>query len=64
MAKLNATEMAEQVCRNAIQILGGYGYSREYPVERIYRDTRLMTIGEGTSEVQRMVIARRILETN
>ena len=61
MAKLNATEMAEQVCRDAIQVLGGYGYSREYPVERIYRDTRLMTIGEGTSEVQRMVIARRIL---
>jgi len=61
MAKLNATEMAELVCRDAIQVLGGYGYSREYPVERIYRDTRLMTIGEGTSEVQRMVIARRIL---
>jgi alkylation response protein AidB-like acyl-CoA dehydrogenase len=61
MAKLNATEMAEQVCRDAIQVLGGYGYSREYPVERIYRDTRLMTIGEGTSEIQRMVIARRIL---
>lgn len=61
MAKLNATEMAEQVCRNAIQILGGYGYSSEYPVERIYRDARLMTIGEGTSEIQRMVIARNIL---
>jgi alkylation response protein AidB-like acyl-CoA dehydrogenase len=61
MAKLNATEMAEKVCRDAIQVLGGYGYSREYPVERIYRDARLMTIGEGTSEVQRMVIARRIL---
>jgi len=61
MAKLNATEMAELVCRDAIQVLGGYGYSREYPVERIYRDTRLMTIGEGTSDVQRMVIARRIL---
>jgi alkylation response protein AidB-like acyl-CoA dehydrogenase len=61
MAKLNATEMAERVCRDAIQVLGGYGYSREYPVERIYRDSRLMTIGEGTSEVQRMVIARRIL---
>lgn len=61
MAKLNATEMAERVCRDAIQIFGGYGYSREFPVERIYRDTRLMTIGEGTSEVQRMVIARRIL---
>jgi alkylation response protein AidB-like acyl-CoA dehydrogenase len=62
MAKLNATEMAEQVCRDAIQIFGGYGYSREYPVERIYRDTRLMTIGEGTSEVQRMVIARNVMQ--
>jgi alkylation response protein AidB-like acyl-CoA dehydrogenase len=61
MGKLFATEMAEQVCRNAIQIHGGYGYSREYPVERIYRDARLMTIGEGTSEIQRMVIARRVL---
>ena len=62
MAKLFATEMAERVCRNAIQIHGGYGYSREYPVERIYRDARLMTIGEGTSEIQRMVIARYILQ--
>lgn len=61
MAKLYATETAERVCRNAIQILGGYGYSREYPVERLYRDARLMTIGEGTSEVQRLVIARRTL---
>jgi alkylation response protein AidB-like acyl-CoA dehydrogenase len=62
MAKLFATEMAETVCRNAIQIHGGYGYSREFPVERIYRDARLMTIGEGTSEVQRMVIARHLLQ--
>jgi alkylation response protein AidB-like acyl-CoA dehydrogenase len=62
MAKLFATEMAERVCRNAIQIHGGYGYSREYPVERIYRDARLMTIGEGTSEIQRRVIARHILQ--
>jgi alkylation response protein AidB-like acyl-CoA dehydrogenase len=62
MAKLFATEMAERVARNAIQIHGGYGYSREYPVERIYRDARLMTIGEGTSEVQRMVIARNLLQ--
>lgn len=60
MAKLLATEMAERVCRNAIQIHGGYGYSREFPVERIYRDARLMTIGEGTSEIQRMVIARQL----
>jgi alkylation response protein AidB-like acyl-CoA dehydrogenase len=62
MAKLFATEMAESVTRNAIQILGSYGYSQEYPVERMYRDARLMTIGEGTSEVQRMVIARRVLD--
>jgi alkylation response protein AidB-like acyl-CoA dehydrogenase len=62
MAKMFATEMAERVCRNAIQIHGGYGYSREYPVERIYRDARLMTIGEGTSEVQRLVIARHVLQ--
>lgn len=61
MAKLFATEMAERVCRNAIQIHGGYGYSSQYPVERIYRDARLMTIGEGTSEVQRIVIARNVL---
>jgi alkylation response protein AidB-like acyl-CoA dehydrogenase len=59
-AKLYATEMSERVCRNAIQILGSYGYSAEYPVERMYRDARLTTIGEGTSEVQRMVIARRV----
>lgn len=63
MAKLFATEMAERVTRNAIQIHGGYGYSREYPVERLYRDARLMTIGEGTSEVQRMVIARHLLQS-
>lgn len=62
MAKLFATEMAERVCRNAIQIHGGYGYSRAYPVERIYRDARLMTIGEGTSEIQRIVIARSLLQ--
>lgn len=62
MAKMFATEMAERVCRNAIQIHGGYGYSSEYPVERIYRDARLMTIGEGTSEVQRIVIARHVLQ--
>ncbi len=60
-AKLFAAEMAERVCRNAIQIHGGYGYSAEFPVERIYRDARLMTIGEGTSEIQRLVIARQVL---
>jgi butyryl-CoA dehydrogenase len=61
MAKLFATEVSERVCRNAIQVHGGYGYSREFEVERMYRDTRLMTIGEGTSEIQRLVIARHIL---
>jgi alkylation response protein AidB-like acyl-CoA dehydrogenase len=61
MAKLFATEMAERVCYDAIQIHGGNGYSREYNVERMYRDARLMTIGEGTSEIQRLVIARRLL---
>jgi alkylation response protein AidB-like acyl-CoA dehydrogenase len=60
-AKLFATEVAERVCRNAIQIHGGYGYSSEFPVERIYRDARLMTIGEGSSEIQRLVIARHVL---
>ncbi|MEN8241783.1 MAG: acyl-CoA dehydrogenase family protein, partial [Chloroflexota bacterium] len=62
MAKMFASEMAERVCRNAIQVHGGYGYSREYPVERMYRDARLMTIGEGTSEVLRLVIARSVLK--
>lgn len=61
IAKLYATEVSEKICRDAIQILGGNGYSAEFPVERYYRDTRLLTIGEGTSEIQRMVIARSIL---
>ena len=61
MAKLMATETAEKVCYNAIQIHGGFGYSREFPVERIYRDQRLMAIGEGTSEILRMVIGRHLM---
>lgn len=61
MAKLFASEVAERVCKNAIQIHGSYGYSREFPVERMYRDQRLMSIGEGTSEIQRIVIARKVL---
>jgi alkylation response protein AidB-like acyl-CoA dehydrogenase len=61
MGKLMASEVAEKTARNSIQIHGSYGYSREYPVERIYRDQRLMSIGEGTSEIQRLVIARRTL---
>jgi butyryl-CoA dehydrogenase len=62
MAKLMASEVAEKASFNAIQIHGSYGYSQEFPVERIYRDQRLMSIGEGTSQIQRMVIARRVLE--
>ncbi len=61
MAKLFASEMAMRVTNNAIQILGGYGYCRDYPVERFYRDAKLCTIGEGTSEVQRIVISRAVL---
>ncbi|SKD04415.1 hypothetical protein SAMN05445504_9222 [Burkholderia sp. CF099] len=59
-AKLYASEVAEEVCSKAIQIHGGYGYLQDYPVERHYRDARITQIYEGTSEVQRMVIARNI----
>jgi butyryl-CoA dehydrogenase len=61
MAKLFATETSERVCHNAIQIHGGYGYVQEYEVERMYRDQRLCAIGEGTNQIQRLVIARQIL---
>jgi alkylation response protein AidB-like acyl-CoA dehydrogenase len=62
VAKLYATEMAERAAYSAIQIHGAYGYSREYPVEAMYKAARLMTIGEGTSEIQRLVIARKVFE--
>ena len=61
MAKLYTSEMAERVCYKAVQIHGGYGYMKEYEVERMYRDQRLCAIGEGTSEIQRLVIARQLL---
>ena len=61
MGKLFASEMAMRVTRNAIQVLGGYGYMTEYGVERYYRDAKLCEIGEGTSEIQRIVISRQIL---
>ena len=61
MAKLYASEVGEKICRDAIQVFGGYGYSQEFPVERIYRDQRLLTIGEGTSEILRVVIGRHEL---
>ncbi len=61
VAKLYASEVSEKICRDAIQIFGGYGYSQEFPVERMYRDTRLLTIGEGTSEILRNVISHGVL---
>lgn len=61
MAKLFASEIAVRVCNEAVQIHGGYGFIKDYPVEKFYRDVKLMTIGEGTSEIQRLVIARQLL---
>lgn len=61
MAKLHASETAVRVTNRALQVFGGYGYIRDYPVERYLRDARLMTIGEGTSEIQRLLIARDLL---
>jgi butyryl-CoA dehydrogenase len=60
MAKLFASEMAEKVCSAAIQVFGGYGYVSDFPVERIYRDVRVCQIYEGTSEVQKILIARAL----
>jgi alkylation response protein AidB-like acyl-CoA dehydrogenase len=61
MAKLYAGEVAVRVANEAVQIHGGYGFIKDYPVEKYYRDVKLCTIGEGTSEIQRMVIARQLL---
>lgn len=62
MAKLFASEAAEQICREAIQVHGGYGYVADYHVERIYRDQRVCTIYEGTSDIQRLIISREIMK--
>jgi butyryl-CoA dehydrogenase len=62
MAKVFASEVAVKVTRRAMQILGGYGYSKDYPLERYYRDAKLLEIGEGTSEIQRLILAREILQ--
>jgi alkylation response protein AidB-like acyl-CoA dehydrogenase len=62
MAKLFASEMAVRVADDALQIHGGYGFIKDYPVEKFYRDVKLCTIGEGTSEIQRLVIARQLLK--
>jgi alkylation response protein AidB-like acyl-CoA dehydrogenase len=61
MAKLYASETAVRVCDRAVQVHGGYGYVKDYPVERAYRDAKITTIGEGTSEIQRLVIARHLI---
>ena len=62
MAKLFATEMCGEVTMEALRIHGGYGYIKDHPIERYYRDAPLMIIGEGTNEIQRIIIARRLLE--
>ena len=61
IAKLKSSEVAVSVANDAVQIFGGYGYSKEYPVEKFYRDSKLSTIGEGTSEIQKLVISRALL---
>ena len=63
MAKLFASEFAMSICTEAIQVLGGYGYIHEYDVERFFRDAKILEIGEGTSEIQRIIIAREILKS-
>ena len=61
MAKVFASEMANKVAYQALQIHGGYGYIKEFPIERFYRDARVFTIYEGTSEIQRIVIANHVI---
>jgi len=63
VAKLFASEAASRICNRALQIHGGYGYTRDIPVERYWRDARLSEIGEGSSEVQRIVISRGLLRS-
>jgi alkylation response protein AidB-like acyl-CoA dehydrogenase len=64
MAKLFASEVAVRICDEAVQLFGGYGFIKDYPVEKFYRDVKLCTIGEGTSEIQRMIISREILKVH
>ena len=63
IAKLYASEAASRICNRALQIHGGYGYTRDIPIERYWRDARLSEIGEGSSEVQRIVISRALLKS-
>jgi butyryl-CoA dehydrogenase len=62
MAKLFCSELAMRVTTKAVQVFGGYGYTKDYPVERMMRDAKICEIGEGTSEIQRMVISRAVLK--
>jgi len=62
MAKYYASEVSVRVSTEAVQIFGGYGYTKDFPVEKFYRDSKLCTIGEGTSEIQKLVISREILK--
>jgi alkylation response protein AidB-like acyl-CoA dehydrogenase len=61
-AKLFASEVAVRAANEAVQILGGYGFTKDYAAEKFYRDAKLLTIGEGTSEIQRLVISRSVLK--
>ena len=62
MAKYYSSEIAVEISTDAVQIFGGYGYTKDFPVEKYYRDSKLCTIGEGTSEIQKLVIGREILK--
>jgi len=64
IAKYYSSEFAVDISTDAVQIFGGYGYTKEFPVEKFYRDSKLCTIGEGTSEIQKLVIAREVLKEN
>jgi alkylation response protein AidB-like acyl-CoA dehydrogenase len=62
MAKYFCSEMCHKIVTEALRVHGGYGYSAEYPIERLYRDAPFLLIGEGTSEIQKVIIARQLLE--
>ena len=64
MAKYFTSELAVEAATEAVQILGGYGYSKAFPVEKYYRDAKLCTIGEGTSEIQKLIIAKALLRNH
>jgi hypothetical protein len=62
MAKMYSSEVCVKVANDAVQIFGGYGYTKDFPVEKFYRDSKLCTIGEGTTEIQKVVISKNILK--